>query len=148
MLYKRLVQIVSGWVALCHLFLGVAGLFAGAPLMAQLVKTFYGAELQIDPTLYYVVKLIAVYFIAFGALASAIMVKPQKFLGLVPIIITFFVLRIAELVYFYRFVGDELHVPDGRLTEKIFSFAVIVILLGASAYKLRTSAPPAAPQTH
>ena len=141
MLYERLVQIVSAWVAVCHLVLGVTGLFAGAPVMAWMIGAFYGANLEIDATLFYVVKLVSVYFIVFGALALVITVKPRKFLGLVPIVITFFVLRTAELIYFYRLVGTELHVPDHRLVEKIVSFTVIAIVLGFSSYKLRTAAP-------
>jgi hypothetical protein len=145
MVYQRLVQVLSGWVALCHLLLGGAGLFADPPLISRLIRLFYGADLQVDATLFYVAKLLSVYFLAFGALALAITFKPRKFLGLVPIVVAFFVLRLAELLYFYRFVGEEFLVPDGRLMEKIVSFAVIALVLGVSAYKLRVSRHSPAP---
>jgi hypothetical protein len=143
MVYLRLVQVLSGWVAFCHLVLGGVGLFAGPGLISQLIRIFYGADLQVDMTLFYVAKLLSVYFLAFGALALAITVKPRKYLGLVPIVVAFFVLRLGELLFFYQFVGDQFLVPDSRLTEKIISFAVIAIVLGFSAHKLRapTSTP-------
>ena len=146
MVYQRLVQIVSGWVALCHVTLGVAGLFADAPLMGWLIRTFYGAEMNIDATLFYVIKLLSVYFIAFGLLAAVITARPRRFVGLVPIVVGFFVLRLGELIYFYSFVGEQFQVPDGRLVEKIVSFSLIALLLAFSTYKLRTSDSSPLPQ--
>jgi hypothetical protein len=139
MLHQRLVQIVSGWVAFCHLVLGAAGVLAGAPLMAWMIATFYGARVTIDPTLFYVVKLVSVYYLAFGALAAAIMLRPRRYVSLVPIVVMFFVIRSAELVYFSRLVSEELHVPDNRITEKIVSFACIAAVLGYSGHRLRRS---------
>ena len=146
MIYQRLVQIVSGWVALCHLVLGGAGLLGNADVIASLVRLFYGANLPIDLTLFYIAKLLSVYFLAFGALALAIALKPREYLKLVPIVVAFFVLRLAELIYFYRMVGEQFLVADRRLTEKIVSFAVIAAVLAFSAYRVRGSVPPV-PQT-
>lgn len=146
MIYQRLVQIVSGWVAFCHLVLGLGGLFGDASLIASLVRFFYGADIQIDPTLFYVAKLLSVYFLVFGALTLAIAIRPRAYLRLVPIVIGFFVLRVAELIYFYRVVGEQFLVADRRLTEKIVSFAIIAVLLGVAAYRMRTPAVSAVPQ--
>lgn len=144
MLHYRVVQVVSGWVALCHLVLGAAGLLADAPLMAWMIRVFYAAEVEITPTLFYVVKLVSVYYLAFGALAAAIMLRPRRYLALLPIVVMFFVLRCAELVYFSSLLGEELRVPDNRLMEKIVSYVVIAALLGYSGYRLRAPAPDAA----
>jgi hypothetical protein len=140
MVYKRLLQALCGWVALLHLVLGAGGLFGGPAFISRLIRLFYGADLQVDMTLFYVAKLLAVYFLAFGALALTIALKPQKYLGLVPIVVGFFVLRLVELLYFYRFVGEQFLVPDSRLIEKIVSFAVIAVLMAFSAYRLRVPA--------
>lgn len=146
MVYQRLVQIVSGWVALCHFVLGLGGLFGDAALIASLVRFFYGADIPIDPTLFYVAKLLSVYFLVFGALTLAIALRPRAYLKLVPIVIAFFLLRVAELIYFYRVVGEQFLVADRRLTEKIVSFAIIAVLLGVAAYRMRATAGAAVPQ--
>ena len=146
MVYQRLVQIVSGWVALCHFVLGLGGLFGDATLIASLVRFFYGADIQIDSTLFYVAKLLSVYFLVFGALTLAIALRPRAYLKLVPIVIAFFLLRVAELIYFYRVVGEQFLVADRRLTEKIVSFAIIAVLLGVAAYRMRATTGAAVPQ--
>jgi hypothetical protein len=146
MVYQRLVQIVSGWVALCHFVLGLGGLFGDAAVIASLVRFFYGADIQIDSTLFYVAKLLSVYFLVFGALTLAIALRPRAYLKLVPIVIAFFLLRVAELIYFYRVVGEQFLVADRRLTEKIVSFAVIAVLLGVAAYRMRATTGAAVPQ--
>jgi len=146
MVYQRLVQIVSGWVALCHFVLGLGGLFGDAALIASLVRFFYGADIPIDPTLFYVAKLLSVYFLVFGALTLAIALRPRAYLTLVPIVIAFFLLRVAELLYFYRVVGEQFLVADRRLTEKIVSFAIIAVLLGVAAYRMRATTGAAVPQ--
>lgn len=146
MLYQRLVQVISAWVAFCHLVLGVGGLFGDRSLIASLVRLFYGAELQIDLTLFYVAKLLSVYFLAFGALTLAIALRPRVYRHLVPIVIGFFALRVAELIYFYNVVGEQFLVADRRLTEKIVSFVIIAILLGLGAYRMRGSAGTPLPQ--
>ena len=146
MVYQRLVQIVSGWVALCHFVLGLGGLFGDAALIASLVRFFYGADIPIDPTLFYVAKLLSVYFLVFGALTLAIALRPRAYLKLVPIVIAFFLLRVAELIYFYRVVGEQFLVADRRLTEKIVSFAIIAVLLGVAAYRMRATTGAAVPQ--
>jgi hypothetical protein len=143
--YVRLVQIVSGWVALCHVALGGLGLAGSPELIAGLVRVFYGASLEIDLTLFYVAKLLSVYFLVFGALALAITVRPQKYLNLVPIVVGFFVLRLAELVWFRQVIGERFLVADNRLMEKIVSFAVIAGLLAFSAWRVRASEAVPAP---
>jgi hypothetical protein len=145
-IYLRLVQFVSGWVAFCHLVLGAAGLLGDAQLIAALVRLFYGASLEIDLTLFYVAKLLAVYFLAFGALALAITVRPGKYLNLVPIVVAFFVIRLGELIWFYRVIGEEFLVADNRLIEKIVSFAIIAAVLAFAAYRVRASYIGAAAQ--
>ncbi len=146
MIAQRLVQIVSGWVALCHFVLGLGGLFGDAAHIATLVRLFYGAEVRIDPILFYAAKLLSVYFLVVGALSLAIALRPRAYLKLVPIVIAFFVLRVAELIYFYRVVGEQFLVADRRLTEKIVSFVVIAVLLGIAAYRMRAAAGAAVPQ--
>ena len=146
MIYLRLVQIVSGWVALCHLVLGGLGLVGDPGLIAGLVRVFYGARLEIDLTLFYVAKLLSVYFLAFGALALAIALRPRKYLNLVPIVVGFFVLRLAELVWFQQMIGERFLVADNRLIEKIVSFAVIAAVLAFAAWRVRGSHGVPAPQ--
>jgi hypothetical protein len=138
-IYLRLVQIVSGWVAFCHLVLGGAGLVGDAALIGRLVQLFYGAALDIDLTLFYVAKLLSVYFLVFGALSLAIAVNPRRYLGLVPIVVGFFVIRLGELVWFRQMIGERFLVADNRVMEKIVSFAVIAGLLAFSAYRVRAS---------
>lgn len=126
MKYQRILQFFCGYVALYHLALGIVGIFASREFVTTLIDTFYGATLTVDGTLFYIVKLVAAYFIAFGGMMAVAAFQPLKYRHFIWVAVVFFVVRMAELIYFRNLIGEQLSVPDGRMVEKMITFVVLI----------------------
>lgn len=125
--YSRVLQWVSGYIAVYHLLIGVLGIFASTAFMQDLISFFYGATLPVDATLFYTAKFVGAYFIAFGGMMWLVAMNPSKYQHLVWVAVLFFVIRLGELAYFYNFLGEHFQITDARILEKIL---IIIVLAG------------------
>ena len=126
--YTRILRYLSGYIAIYHIALGLVGIFASTQLVQRLIEIFYVPTLTVDGVLFYVVKFICAYFVAFGGMMWLVAMDPVKYRQFVAVAVAFFVIRLGELLYFYSFIGETFNIADNRILWKI---AIVFVLGGA-----------------
>lgn len=124
----NLLKLVLWGVCAFHLIVG-AGLnlsSAMAPMMAKM----YGAEVNWNPELSYIIKPLGAFMIALGVAAAGAALNPLKYRVIIYSFVTLFVLRAVQRLIFAEEIHETFAIANGRnLGNMVFFFALAAALI-------------------
>ena len=132
----NLLKVVLWSVCLFHLLVG-AGLNLSesmAPLMAKM----YGAEVNWNPELSYIIKPLGVFMVALGVAAAGAAMDPLKNRVIIYSFATLFVLRAIQRLVFAQEIEETFSIAWSRNLGNMFFFlglAATLIILDMLAHK-------------
>lgn len=132
----NLLKVVLWSVCLFHLLVG-AGLNLSesmAPLMAEM----YGAEVNWNPELSYIIKPLGVFMVALGVAAAGAAMDPLKNRVIIYSFATLFVLRAIQRLVFAQEIEETFSIAWSRNLGNMFFFlglAATLIILDMLAHK-------------
>jgi len=117
-------QGVAIFMGVYHLVLGILGLVSGE-VAARTGAIVYGAHVEVTPMFSYLVKYLAAYVLAFGAMMLVLASDPVKYRSLVYVALLVAVVRILSRLIF----ADELRAAFGiGMTRSLETIAIVAVL--------------------
>lgn len=120
---------LAWFVGIYHLLLGLAGIFGSQQFLEPIIKTVYGVDPTFNAQFEYLVKFIAVYFIAFGLMMVFVAMNPKQYAKFAWVAVVLFAIRIVQRLVFYNLLNEAFHISFVRNLEVLVPIAVIMVCL-------------------
>jgi len=141
----NLLKIVLWSICAFHLIVG-AGLNL-LPSMAPLMAKVYGAEVNWNPELIYIIKPLGVFMVALSVAAAGAAINPLKFRVIIYTFATLFVLRAVQRLVFSQELNDTFGIAWSRNLGNVCFFlglAATLIVLDTLIHKQDVTTEPSA----
>jgi hypothetical protein len=109
-------------IALYHLGMGL-GAVISERVTEQLAWSVFGIRLKLAPQSSYLVKLLGVYVIAFGLVVGLAAQAPERYPGLLQIIVVLYAMRIANKVGHQALYKEAFQATDHRILMDVLMLA-------------------------
>ncbi len=125
---EKLQKFILYAVGIYHIGLGSMG-FLSTKLAAKITLFIFGMNLQVNPQMSYIAKLLGVYVIIFGIIMIVAATNPEKYKVIINIAVVLYVARFFERIIFLPAVQESFNISTFRIWFEAGLLAFFALIL-------------------
>jgi hypothetical protein len=138
----RSLQVLLWFISASHVVLG--GAIMISERLQGFIATLYGASVEIEPQLQYMLRPLGAFMLALGIAAGAAAMRPLRYQPIVWAFVVLFGLRVIQRLVFRDLISERFGITNSKLIGASVFFGILAVLL---IVLLRSAARIESPKT-